>query len=72
VVVATAVAGLMVLRMRSHQLRLHGFGLAVSSPKIHWGRIIALEIAAFSALAFLAVLGGRSVDRADVGLDGVL
>ena len=70
VVVATAVVGLMVLRMRSHQLHLSGPGLAVSTPKIHWGRIIALEIAAFSALAFLALLGGRSVDRADAGLDG--
>ncbi len=38
--------------------------------EVHWWRILALEIAAFSSLAFLAALGGTSLARADAGLDG--
>lgn len=37
---------------------------------VQWGRIFALEIAAFTTLALLAALGGTSFERADVGLDG--
>ena len=39
-------------------------------PKVRWGRIIALELAGFSALGLLSVIGGRLVDRAELGLDG--
>jgi S-DNA-T family DNA segregation ATPase FtsK/SpoIIIE len=70
VVVASTVAGLLVFRTRSYQLNLSREKQVGSSPKIHWGRIIALEMAAFSALALLSVLGGRLVDRAESGLDG--
>jgi DNA segregation ATPase FtsK/SpoIIIE, S-DNA-T family len=70
VVIASAVAGLMMLRIRANQPGLTGDKQADSSPKVPWGRIIALEMAAFSILAFLSVLGGRVVDRAELGLDG--
>lgn len=39
-------------------------------PKTPWGSILALEAAAFSSVALLAVLGGISLERADRGLDG--
>jgi S-DNA-T family DNA segregation ATPase FtsK/SpoIIIE len=70
VVVASAVAGLLVLRARSYQLKPIGDGLNESPPKVPWARIIALEMAAFSILALLTVLGGRSVENADAGIDG--
>ncbi len=35
-----------------------------------WGRIFALETAAFTALALLGLLGGISLERADAGFDG--
>ncbi|HJS29196.1 MAG TPA: hypothetical protein VJ768_06220, partial [Anaerolineales bacterium] len=38
--------------------------------EINWGRIMALEVAGFSFLILLAVIGGQSIDRAEVGLDG--
>jgi S-DNA-T family DNA segregation ATPase FtsK/SpoIIIE len=70
VVIASTVAGLLVLRVRSHQLELSGETLETPSLKVPWARIIALEMAAFSALALLSVIGERSVERADSGLDG--
>jgi S-DNA-T family DNA segregation ATPase FtsK/SpoIIIE len=70
VVIASTVAGLLVLRVRSHQLELSGDTLETPSLKVPWARIIALEMAAFSALALLSVIGERSVERADSGLDG--
>jgi S-DNA-T family DNA segregation ATPase FtsK/SpoIIIE len=39
---------------------------------LNWGRVVALEIAAFSLLALLALLSGGSIERAEVGLDGGL
>jgi len=38
--------------------------------QVRWGRIFALEFAAFASLALLAVLGNTSLERADAGLDG--
>jgi S-DNA-T family DNA segregation ATPase FtsK/SpoIIIE len=70
VVIASAIAGLMILRIRANQPDLSKDKQADSSTKIPWGRIIALEMAAFSILAFLSVLGGRVVERAELGLDG--
>lgn len=70
VVIGCILAGIMVLRFRSYQT---GSTIGSQSPvehKIHWGRIIALELAGFSALGFLSVIGGRLVDRAEQGLDG--
>jgi S-DNA-T family DNA segregation ATPase FtsK/SpoIIIE len=40
--------------------------------RIHWGRILTLEISAFVALALLAVAGGNSLERASLGMDGGL
>jgi len=56
VVVSIGMAGLLTLRRGGEPLR--------------WGRLISLELAAFLTLALLAVIGGRSLERADAGLDG--
>ena len=37
---------------------------------VKWGPIFALEVTAFSSLALLAVLGGFSLARAEMGVDG--
>jgi len=52
-------AGLMLLRRRMGDL-----------PKVRWGRVFALEGAAFTLLPLLSLLGGYSLERADAGLDG--
>jgi DNA segregation ATPase FtsK/SpoIIIE, S-DNA-T family len=70
VVIATTIAGLLVLRVRSHQLKASGDPHVDAYPNVHWGRIIALEVAAFAAVALMSVIGGRLVERAEVGLDG--
>jgi len=70
VVVASTVAGLLVLRARSDQLKLSADPQLTPSPTVNWARIFALEVAAFSALGLLSVIGGSSVDRAETGLDG--
>ncbi len=59
VVVASGLAGLALLRQRVQ-----------GDVRIRWGQVIALEIAAFSALAWFAVLGGVSIERAAHGEDG--
>ncbi|MBN1148437.1 MAG: hypothetical protein JXA78_14350, partial [Anaerolineales bacterium] len=38
--------------------------------RIRWGRVLALEGAAFVSLVLLSVLGGVSLERAQAGLDG--
>jgi DNA segregation ATPase FtsK/SpoIIIE, S-DNA-T family len=70
VVIASIFAGIMVLRLRSYQLSASREPRTLPEKKVLWGRIIALELAGFSALGFLSVLGGRLVDRAELGLDG--
>ena len=70
VVVASTVAGWLVLRARSYQLKLSADPRLTPSLKVNWVRIFALELAAFSALALLSVFGGSSLDRAETGLDG--
>lgn len=37
-----------------------------------WGRVIALELAAFAMLALLSIWGGSSIERAEAGEDGGL
>lgn len=59
VVVASGLAGLTLLRKRVE-----------GDARIRWERVIALEIAAFSALALFAILGGVSIERAARGEDG--
>jgi S-DNA-T family DNA segregation ATPase FtsK/SpoIIIE len=70
VVAATAVAGLLVLRIRFYQARQEKNRHASALPPARWGQIIALELAAFLALVLLTLLGGQSVSRAESGLDG--
>ncbi|HEY3475636.1 MAG TPA: DNA translocase FtsK [Anaerolineales bacterium] len=41
-----------------------------SSDPLPWGRLFALEIAAFLTLGLLAALNGNSLARAEAGLDG--
>jgi len=60
VIVMTGVLGLWMLRQRH----------MVEMPPVHWGRILALEVAAFASLALLSVLGGTSLQNAEAGLDG--
>ncbi len=45
--------------------RIHG-----NSHGIDWKRVFLLEALAFTSLAFLSMLGGASLDRAESGLDG--
>jgi len=53
------VAGLMFLRRRMDDL-----------PAVRWGRVFAMEGAAFALLPLLSFLGGYSLERAEAGLDG--
>ncbi len=59
IVIAAGLGGLMLLRKR-----------ASTEGKIHWGRIIGLEMAAFCAMVLFAIIGGSSIERAESGLDG--
>lgn len=59
VVIAASASGLLMLRKRRYDLL-----------KIRWGRIFALETAAFAAIALLSLQGGASVQRAVEGFDG--
>ena len=70
VVVACTMAGWLVLRARSQQLKLSTDPQGIAPLKVNWMRIFALEVAAFSTLALLSVIGGSLVDRAEAGLDG--
>ena len=54
-----SLAGLLMLRRR-----VSGW------HEMPWRNVFALEAAAFTTLAWLAVLGGTSLERADAGLDG--
>lgn len=40
--------------------------------EVAWGRILFLELATFAGMAFLTVMGGSSLARAEAGLDGGL
>jgi S-DNA-T family DNA segregation ATPase FtsK/SpoIIIE len=60
VVSALVVIGLWMLRRR----------YAGEFPHIPWGRVFSLELASFSSLALLSLLGGASLERASQGLDG--
>jgi S-DNA-T family DNA segregation ATPase FtsK/SpoIIIE len=70
VVIACLGTGIMVLWLHASQSYANRQGLASPVQKVPWGRIIALELAGFTALALLSVVGGRLVNRADLGLDG--
>jgi S-DNA-T family DNA segregation ATPase FtsK/SpoIIIE len=70
VVLASLGAGVLVLRIRYHQLKATRDPRITALPNIPWARIIALEMAAFSILALLSVFGGRSIAHAESGTDG--
>jgi S-DNA-T family DNA segregation ATPase FtsK/SpoIIIE len=59
IVAVLSVAGLMLLRRRMGDL-----------PEVRWGRVFALEGAAFTMLPLMTLLGGYSLERAEAGLDG--
>jgi S-DNA-T family DNA segregation ATPase FtsK/SpoIIIE len=59
IVAVLGVIGLMLLRRRMGDL-----------PEVSWGRVFALEGAAFTLLPLLTLLGGYSLERAEAGLDG--
>ena len=64
IVSVAGVAGLWMLRRRSENASPSG------KIQIHWGRVLALEIAALASLGLLAILGGSSLDAAEAGMDG--
>ena len=61
VVLAFGIGGLFIIRRQGETF----------STK-DWGRVIWLEVSAFSVLALLSVINGNSLARAEVGLDGGL
>jgi S-DNA-T family DNA segregation ATPase FtsK/SpoIIIE len=69
-VIGSLLAGVMVLRLGTHKQDVNGKPESQPARRVHWGRIIALELAVFSILGLLAVIGGRDPHRADLGLDG--
>jgi len=70
VVIGLLAAGVMVLRHAAHRPGVQTAPGAPPAKRVHWGRVIALELAGFSILGLLAVIGGRVAYRADLGLDG--
>jgi S-DNA-T family DNA segregation ATPase FtsK/SpoIIIE len=70
VVIGCAWTGVAILRIHAppaDQLREAQPGV---EKKVHWGQVIALELACFGILALLSVIGGRLTSRAEAGLDG--
>lgn len=63
-------AGIMILRQHASPPKSQPGSMRPPERKVPWGRIIALELAAFAILGLLAIVGGRLVDRAELGLDG--
>jgi len=59
IVAVLSIVGLVFLRRRMGDL-----------PDVSWGRVFALEGAAFALLPLLSFLGGYSLERAEAGLDG--
>lgn len=58
-VVGLALAGLGMLRRRTHE-----------ASNLDWGRLFLFEAAAFASMTWLSIMGGTSLPRADAGLDG--
>ena len=70
VAIGLAVLGLMVLRMRSNSKPTGQEDSAPPYTRVRWGRVLALELAGFTALALLALSSEGSLERAEAGLDG--
>lgn len=60
IVLAALLLGIWMLRRRT---RGESYG-------INWRRVLLLEALAFTSLAFISLLGGSSLERAETGLDG--
>ncbi len=61
--IALGIVGLLMLRRRAGSPE-------AAPPRVRWGRVFALEIAAFMLLAFLSVAGGAGLDQLDSGAFG--
>lgn len=70
VVLAFVSAGILVIWMHTPQSGVSKQASIFPIRKVHWGRVIALELAGFTFLALLSVIGGRLASRAEQGLDG--
>ncbi len=70
VVLACAAAGIMLLRLHAPVQAGPGASRAAPLTKVRWGRVIAIELAAFGILALLSLVGGRLTSRAEAGFDG--
>ena len=78
-VIAGTIVGLLMLRKQSHSPKpVPGSPAPLAGPETsagfqppaHWFNFFVLEFGAFTWLAFLAALGGTSLQRAEQGLDG--
>ncbi len=63
IVIVIGLIGLLMLRRTPE-------GDFIQWERVHWGRVFTFEAIAFLSLALLAALGGTSLERADLGLDG--
>ena len=63
IVVVVGLFGLLLLRRTPE-------GDFINWDDVRWGRVFTLEAIALLSLALLAALGGTSLERADLGLDG--
>ncbi len=70
VVIWCGVAGVMVLRQRSSKPSDQAETGDRLANKVSWGHIISLELAGFSILGLISVIGGKVAERAELGLDG--
>ncbi|MDH5607569.1 MAG: DNA translocase FtsK, partial [Anaerolineae bacterium] len=60
-VIGLGAAGLLLMRRKEEEF-----------TAADWGRVISLELSAVAGIALLAMLGGQSLERAEIGLDGGL
>lgn len=63
IVIVIGLVGLLMLRRTPE-------GDIIEWERVHWRRVFTFEAIAFLSLALLAALGGTSLERADLGLDG--
>ncbi len=70
VVIAGIATGIAVLSLRRAQPAIRADERQPQDRPLPWGRIIALELAAFAILGLLSITGGHQLTRANLGLDG--
>ncbi len=69
-VIGCIAAGIAVLRLHRDEPGAHRDLRGPDERPVPWGRIIALELAAFAILGLLSITGGHQLTRANLGLDG--